>query len=627
MATNKLLNYLEAASTKSANLSLMFPDFPSIDNSSAVTDLLFISSLQPQSPTRSTRLRAPIVNAILGSLSGQHPDPIKRKNCFTVVKNSAGMYSCEQPVLDSAGQPTGDYMLAVLTNTRFEVAKVVNAGATFSQLPAIGRGSADDSFLREYPLDGVFAMCLHYLMEFHTEAADDFAALKSALDMAGQGGTEMLNTISPATMQKLYRLCDAVYWAVEKGDAIKLTVTGGTIRTLRQQDVTSGTLFTEDVLCGWAQPMYLFGANANRATNTVANVTFGAAKAMFQSWREKLQWTEEERKFIPKFPDDFIVMPEAIQLAKLYVNTHNNKRPMVNFMWRGITSYGKSTGVSLIAALLDTPLLHMTCNTDMETQNFLSEFVPDTGGQEPKDIPSFDEIAYDPESAYEKLTGEYVEGITPQQCLDAFAEAMQAAGREGSNSRYKIVEANFIKALAKGYICEIQEVSRIRDPGVLVGLNEYDHPGAFIPLVDGRFVQRHPNALVFYTDNVGYASCRPIDPSVLRRMAYIIDSYDMPKEKVIERVVYNTGFDDLDMLDKMYDLWNAIDEHCKNREITEGCVSVTELEMWCQTVMAEGKTYQSLREACIRCVVAKATSVKSEQDELISSVVDHSPLF
>lgn len=622
---NKILTYLDAASTKSANLSKMFPDFTSVDNFVAQTDLLCISSLHPQSPARSTRLRAPIVNAILGSLSGQNPDPIKRKNCFTVVRNSAGMYSCEQPILDSTGQPTGDYVLAVLTNSKFEVAEVVNAGATFSQFPAVGRGTADDAFLQKHPLDGVFAMCLFTLMDFHQEAVDDFNALKDSLELAGQGGTEALNALSADSLQKLYRLCDAVYWAVQ-GDTIKLTVTAGNIRTLRQQDVTSGALFTEDVLCGWTQPMYLFGANTNRATVSTGTVTFGSAKEIFKSWRETLQWTEEERKFIPEFPDDFIVMPEAIQLAKLFVNTHNNKRPMVNFMWRGITSYGKSTGVSLVAALLDTPLLRMTCHTDMETQNFLSEFVPDTGGQAPKDVPSFDEISYDPESAYEKLTGEYVEGITPQQCLDAFAEAMQATGREGGTARYKIVEANFVKALARGYICEIQELSRIRDSGVLVGLNEYDHPGAFIPLVDGRFVQRHPNAMVIYTDNVGYASCRPIDPSVLRRMAYIIDSYDMPKEKVIERVVYNTGFDDMDMLDKMYNLWCDIDKHCKKREITEGCVSVTELEMWCQTVMAEGKTVSSLKEACMRCVVAKATSVIDEQDEL-KEILDTSPLF
>ena len=83
--------------------------------------------------------------------------------------------------------------------------------------------------------------------------------------------------------------------------------------------------------------------------------------------------------------------------------------------------------------------------------------------------------------------------------------------------------------------------------------------------MDGSFKRRHPDAMVVYTDNVGYASCRAIDPSVLRRMSIIIDSYDMPREDVIARVLYNTDFPDSSMLDQMYDVWSAIQEYCLSR--------------------------------------------------------------
>ena len=73
-------------------------------------------------------------------------------------------------------------------------------------------------------------------------------------------------------------------------------------------------------------------------------------------------------------------------------------------------------------------------------------------------------------------------------------------------ARYKFVESNYVKALEHGYIVEVQEISRIRDAGVLVGLNEYDRAGAMIPLVDGRFVRRHPDAMVVYTDIMGFWS-------------------------------------------------------------------------------------------------------------------------
>lgn len=634
MARSKLLNYLEAASI-SSGFDLYFPEIQFMKDLGVTTDTSYLSSINPALQTSNaaganTRLRAPIVNAILGTLSGQNPNILQRKNIFTVAKNSQKMYCSEQPILDSTGTPTGDYLLAVLTDTRFEASLVVNGGMSFTALPQIGGViRANEADLRTKPMEGIFAMCLYMLMEFHNDSVADYQKLKNNLAIAGQGGTETLdkNSLSTESIECLFRLCDSVYCAIES-EAINIRVDGGNIASMRDSEVRSGVLAGE-VLCGWTTPTYLFGANANQASTQTTMMTFGAAKEMFKDWRKgQPEWTEEERTLIPEFPDDYIVMPEAIQLATLAMKTRDNRRPMVNFMWRGITSYGKSTGVDLIAAMLDVPILRMTCNTDMETENFLSKFIPDTSsGKPPAEMPTFEDFCFDPESAYKKITGEFVEGVTPQECLDAFAEAMMAAGRDGGTARYKIVEANFIKALAKGYICELQEVSRIRDPGVLVGLNEYDRPGAFIPLVDGRTVRRHPNALVFYTDNVGYASCRPIDPSVLRRMAYIIDSYDMPKESVIERVVYNTGFDDLDLLDKMYDLWARIAEFCKEHEITDGCVSVTELEMWCQALLVEGRTVDRLKETCKRCVIAKATNVKDEQDEIISGVVDSSDLF
>ena len=78
------------------------------------------------------------------------------------------------------------------------------------------------------------------------------------------------------------------------------------------------------------------------------------------------------------------------------------------------------------------------------------------------------------------LTGIEDDNATCDMCLKAYADA--AVARDGNGSaRFKHVESNFVKALTRGYIVEIQEISRIKDAGVLVGLNEYDRPGAIIP--------------------------------------------------------------------------------------------------------------------------------------------------
>lgn len=333
-----------------------------------------------------------------------------------------------------------------------------------------------------------------------------------------------------------------------------------------------------------------------------------------------MSWTEDEIKLIPNFPDDYPVLPEVIKIASRYVETHEDKRPMVNFMWRGITSYGKSTGVELLAAILNMPLLRMTCHSTMETQDFLSNIIPVSQGKAfAGELPTFDEMACDPESAYQRLTGEENEQATSEMCLEAYSEVVASKANAGNGTLFKQVESNFVKALSKGYIVEVQEISRIKDPGVLVGLNEYDRPGAVIPLVNGRSVRRHENAMAVYTDNVGYTSCRPIDPSVLRRMSFIIDSYDMPREDALARVIYNTGFEDKDMLNMMYDVWSKTQEFCADKDFSDGTVSLTELERWAQSVKIDN--YSNVYQNCVDCVVSKATSVVSEQKEIISSVL------
>lgn len=345
-------------------------------------------------------------------------------------------------------------------------------------------------------------------------------------------------------------------------------------------------------------------------------LTFENAMQEFADYRSKKHWTEAEERLIPTFPPDYPVMPEAVKLARRYISTKEDRRPMVNFMWRGITSYGKSTGVEMLAAFLHTPLLRMTCSSTMETQDFLSTFVPDNDDQPALGaLPqvSVEEMFCDAQSAYKKLTGIDDPDATDEACLKVMLAAAAANARGGS-ARFKHIESNFVKAMEHGYICEIQEASRVKDAGVLVGLNEYDRPGAIIPLVDGGFTTRHPDAICIYTDNVGYNSCRPLDPSVLRRFSVIIDSNKMTKEQVINRVVYNTGFEKKGMLEQMYTVWKDIADYCISHEFTDGSVSVTELEMWAKCVKLDG--YDNLEEDAIECVISKATAIPEEQEEL-----------
>lgn len=416
-----------------------------------------------------------------------------------------------------------------------------------------------------------------------------------------------------------YALIDQDVVVVPEGDYTRLKVpfVTGSMSVLPTKEIESGIYSDATLLFGKGQFFTGKGTSSPSAAAIAKKPTVGSMKKEFEEFNKLFTWSDEEQLLIPKFQDDFLVPEEPIEFARAYVKTRNMTNPMVNFMWRGGTGVGKSTGAKLMACMLNRPLLRQTCYPSMETQDFLSAYVPDNGPAYMGGLPSVEDMYLDPTSAYQQLTGIEKDDVTPQDCLD---EVYKRAARSNGTARFKHVESNYVKALSKGYIIELSEVSRIREPGVLVGLDDFDQPGAIIPLVDGGYVRRHRDAIVFMTDNVGYVSCRPVDPAVLRRMAFILDTDNLPKAKVIERIRANTGFKDTATLNLMYKTWNAVAAYCEKQEINEGSVSIPELERWVQMVMIEG--IDTLYENCVRCVVNKATSVREEQSELKTAVLD-----
>ncbi len=516
---------------------------------------------------------------------------------YALVRVSATVCAAERKLAD------GTHEVCVYNaNGELRVSKI-SATGRYEPFDTLGASNVDVD---------VSTICLALLGHMYPAEVQDMLN-KGMYDIAG---------LTDSERDTLYWLNDAIYQLVnyDPNQLIVNIATDGNLPMVTKAKVESGA-YNGTVLAG--TPDILAGSNG-KIKRKSKNPTMKEAKNEFAAFAAGHNWTDEERKLIPVFDDSFPVPPEALRIARRYVNSKNDTRPMVNFMWRGITAYGKSTGVETIAAMLDMPLVRMTCHSNMETQNFLSDFVPDTSENvSMSDLPDFETIQYDPVGAYLTLTGIEDEEATPDMCLKAYGEAV--AKNNSSTPRFKHVESNFIKGITRGYIVEIQECSRIKDTGVLVGLNEYDRPNAVIPLIDGSYAQRNPSSMVIYTDNVGYESCRPIDPSVLRRMSFIIDSYELPKKRVLDRIKYNTGYNDDDVIDKCYKAWKVLSDYAREHDITEGTISVNELEMLVQTIKYEGM--DEFRDNVRDCIVAKATSDIDEQTELMTAFDIHNATF
>lgn len=419
-------------------------------------------------------------------------------------------------------------------------------------------------------------------------------------------------------------------------------------------------------------------ANGKSTIKRNQGVTISDAKAEYSVYSAHRQWTEKELKLIPSFPDEMLVMPEVLRMANRIVKTHDDLNPVCNLMWRGETGFGKSTGLKQLACILNVPFLVQPCHPSMEAQDLKSQFVPvsspeedallldapgkianskkayATTGTDPimdaainhiatlteqeqsnlfdKGSEFFELALMDQDQAETNLFGN-VQGFELPELLSTYSQVCLKMQQQSYECRIKKLEESkpeeteqdnkpafvhvlspYIQAMTNGWIVELQEASRIRDSGVLVSINEFDRPGAMLPLMNGKMAVRHKDAICVISDNVGYSSCRPIDPSVIRRQNMIIDSYDLPENILKDRARWNTGVTDPQILDTAYKLWDCVRSYCAQNSITDGSVSPVELERLVQALKYDGM--DSLQVNLDDCVISKSTSSIEDQREI-----------
>lgn len=575
-------------------------------------------------------------------------------------------------IILEAGMPDGTSFLVVARSDSLQISSVETDGSRSPVLPFLDMSTAALTYI-------ILALMPHILeidkKEGGSMIASALTELGPEMDMYVINPWATKNDIPEVASDAAYYL-DAVLTVLEKKMTLDCCENGSAVphevddSYFRVSDALTGSLLCEN-LNPWGPSVVKTNGNKKKFAN--AKVTVAEAKQQYSVFSAHRSWTAQERLLIPEFPDDEPVMPETLQIAKRICDTRNDKNPICNLMWRGITSYGKSTGVEQLACILQVPLLRMTCHPDMETQDFKSQFVPDSstegilldmqnvvagdGTAPSKPMPPhfedamarlsamdpdsrnalldakafFDIALMDPDTAAADLLGSPVKmeaedlvWLYSEVCtairtapLEAKLAAFESANKQepkDNKPAFVHIVSDYVKAMVNGYLVEIQEASRIRTSGVMVGLNEFNRPGARIPLMNGYTARRHKDALCIITDNVGYSSCRPIDPSVIRRQGMILDSYELTKEELLDRVKRNTGVTDKSLLETAYKLWKCVKDFCEQNSITEGCVSATELECLVQAVKYDGM--DSFDSNLASCVISKATSSIDDQRDI-----------
>lgn len=146
--------------------------------------------------------------------------------------------------------------------------------------------------------------------------------------------------------------------------------------------------------------------------------------------------------------------------------------------------------------------------------------------------------------------------------------------------KYKFIESEILKAFRNGWLLEVQEAASVLRPGVLTQLNSLLESKGRIELPNGKMVYRHPDTIVVFTTNAGYAGNADVNES-LRDRCTVGLKMDLPSAEVMaERAIAQTGFNNYSVVLEAAKAIEAIAAEAKAKNI-RGSFGMRSLLAWC----------------------------------------------
>lgn len=460
-------------------------------------------------------------------------------------------------------------------------------------------GECDPYILAEDKQSGaalLFAMLPAFLKD--TEFKESYDSLSNAYNNGDTAEMEGL----------LYILCDNIYRRIEgcatlgvHGIHAQVSATGNiapiigaTLKTQKPDKILFGNLqvfSSEDI------------TTKTTAASTPISPTAFEGRYAFSA----RTFNAEEQNLIPTLPDWYIVPREVEKICNHALKTTESAAPMRNFMMRGPAGTGKTLSARAIAAGLGLPYVSLTCSANTEISDLIGQLLPDTENSAVSctdlSLPTFEDISFDPPTAYARMTGEYDESVTEDMVYRKLIETIRAQESGTSDTvHYRYVESDLVRAMRNGWVIELQEPSVIANPGVLVGLNAALDDTGTITLPTGEVVHRHPDTVFVITTNNDYAGCKQVNQSIISRMKLVLDVDGLDADTMCRRTCGITGCTSTATVKLMAEAVLAIDERCRQTMITDGSSGMRELIAWVQSYMVDGDVMEAAKDTILASV-------------------------
>lgn len=291
-----------------------------------------------------------------------------------------------------------------------------------------------------------------------------------------------------------------------------------------------------------------------------------------------------EKQMIWKKPKSHQTSEEEKRIAQeIKTNWHDPEMKLFNILLEGDAGSGKTQLAKALSADLQLPYTKVTCFADMDKSDVFGALLPIISADNELDSELLEAI-YQTDSfdAVIKLIQQHY-SINQSAAKERLAKLIHRIDENQQETvHYKFYPSEIVRAMEKGYLLEIQEPTVIRDASVLVALNSALESNGMLNIPTG-VIQRHPDCIVVITTNRNYQGNRPLNESLRDRMQHA-EKMDLPAVSVMaDRALAKTGVNELDILLKMAEIIQLLDQTAKANAI-KGVAGMRSYFYWVNTL-------------------------------------------
>ena len=326
-------------------------------------------------------------------------------------------------------------------------------------------------------------------------------------------------------------------------------------------------------------------------------------------------YTEEENSLIPNLPDGYTYAPQTVKGINYILKT-SGRLAFRNCLFAGPPGTGKTAAAMGIAAYLKCPYYVFTCDAHTSGADFSGYVIPSSNENNGITL-SGEDIMYDPEGSYKKITGKDMpEGFSEAEVFDLYLKT-KANEKEGLS--YNVVMSPICKAqLTDGWVVvEIQEPANIVQAGAMTALNSILEPDGYITAPDGKILKRNPQCIFVLTMNDETKASRGIDEAILSRMQYVPDFGSLTEEDLVERAMKITGCADEELAQKLTKAVVNVRSYIKDNELNGSICDARELYNWMVASIVSGDPVEAFEETILGKI-----SDKDEREIIKTTYID-----